>query len=124
MKRLILSFMVFVLSVNAAFGGDIRKLSLSPYQIGRIKLAEDHCTLVEVPVKNFKLVVGAPEYVDIEYQPDSFLIKPKAHGIKTNLFVLTSVGRFNLHVETTRAALADEVVTLQFKASSPVKESK
>ena len=113
MKKIILLCMVFVLSVNAAFAGNIRTLNLSKYQIGKIKLAKDHCTLVEVPFKNFKLVVGAPEYVEIEYQADSFLIKPKASGIKTNLFVLTSVGRFNLHLETTRAPLADEVVTLQ-----------
>jgi hypothetical protein len=116
MKKVIFSLMALFLCVEVAHAGRIRSKSLSKYQIGKLKLAQDYCTLVEVPVKNFKLIAGAPEYLEIEYQKDSFLIKPKASGIKTNLFVLTSSGRFNLHIETTRAPLADEVVSLKFKS--------
>ena len=99
-------------------------MSLSKYQIGKIRLSPDHCTLVEVPINQFKIVAGAPEYLEIQYQKDSFLIKPKASGIKTNLFVLTSSGRFNLHLETTQPELADEVITLKFRSTGGQNETR
>lgn len=115
MKKLIFSFLLIFVFCTVAEAGRIRSMSLSKYQIGKIRLAPDHCTLVEVPSSNFKLVAGAPEYLEIQYQGNSFLIKPKAPGIKTNLFVLTHNGRFNLHLETTQPQFADEVITLKFR---------
>jgi hypothetical protein len=41
---------------------------------------------------------------------NTFLIKSKVSSLQTNIFILTDVGRFNLHISVTAPERADEVI--------------
>lgn len=118
MKKTFVVFMAFLCFIDDLDAGQIRTVKLNPNQIGQIRLAKDFCTLVQVPTKKFKLVSGKPEALEIVYDENTFLIKPKVTSFQTNIFVLTDGGRFNLHIVVTAPARADEVVYLEFRPSN------
>ena len=118
MKRTIAALLAFLCFIDDLDAGQIRTVKLNPNQIGQIRLAKDFCTLVQAPTKKFKLVSGKPEALEIVYDENTFLIKPKVSSLQTNIFVLTDVGRFNLHISVTAPERADEVIYLEFNPSN------
>jgi len=79
-----------------AHAGAVRQVELADTEVATIHTALGFSTLIEFPAKPTNVVLGDQDSFKVEYIGNSITIKPLASRGKSNLFIFTEFGRFNL----------------------------
>lgn len=110
--RLLLLVITFTMvSVNAK--DRVRKLEVKLDQISKINTSVGIATIIQVPDRPNKVVLGNQDLFKIEYLDQAITIKPLSRQAKSNLYIYTDYRRFNVELISGDQSLADYVVYLE-----------
>jgi len=121
MKFILISLLILNLGVDKVWSYPVRKLYLQDSSIGVIRVSPGYSTLIELPQKPKKVIVGNQNHFQVEFTGNRVAIKPLSNIGKTNLFILTNDDRFNFTLIITEPARVDYVVKVIRKSSQSTK---
>lgn len=110
--RILLLVITFTLTLANA-KDRVRKLEVKLDQISKINTSVGIATIIQVPDRPNKVVLGNQDLFKIEYLDQAITIKPLSRQAKSNLYIYTDYRRFNVELISGDQSLADYVVYLQ-----------
>jgi hypothetical protein len=93
--------------------GPVKQIELADSDVATIHTAVGFSTLIEFPAKPNNVVLGDQDSFKVEYIGNSITVKPLNPRGKSNLFVFTEFGRFNLVLVSGANGDADYLVKVR-----------
>lgn len=90
----ILSFLILCLISGKTYAKRIKDHHLKKDTITNVYTAPGYTTLIELPTKPTRVVVGDQNSFKIEFVGKNLAVKPLAENIRTNLFIFTKDKQF------------------------------
>ncbi|MBX2988873.1 MAG: TrbG/VirB9 family P-type conjugative transfer protein [Bdellovibrionaceae bacterium] len=109
MKTLILLLLLQPLSTWAR----VRTVEVKKDQIVTVRTALGVATIIQVPDRPNSLVVGDQSAFKVEYLDQAITIKPLHGSARSNLYIYTDYGRFNVQLVSGPEISADYVIYLE-----------
>lgn len=113
MKNFLTFLTVMFFSWNIEAKDRIRRVEVKVDQITRVNTSLGIATIVQVPDRPSRVVLGNQDLFKVEYLDQAITIKPLARSSKSNLYIYTDYRRFNVELISGDQAQADYVVYLE-----------
>lgn len=107
--KYIFTFLIFLFCAQG-FTTPIKTVRYIQDDILNVNTALGIATIIQLPETIQSIIIGDQSGFKVEYLDKAVTIKPLRWGAKTNLYLITEKGRYNLRLHTERQEQADFII--------------